>query len=79
MVEKWHKKLAITFPAGIAGEGGDVGYLLVPTSLSALSSYTLGKAVCAMLFQDPKWEVSVCPCVSWQPCLIFMLCLLPQI
>lgn len=36
------------------------------------------QSVCYVI-ASPKWEVSVCPCVPWQPCLIFMLCLLPQI
>lgn len=65
----------------VAGEGegvGRVGHLLVWRVYWVLSSYVQGKADCALLFQDLEWEVSVCPCVSWQPCLISVLCLLPQ-
>lgn len=54
----------------VADEGEDVGYLLVWTIYGVLSSYVRGTAVCTMLLQDPKWEVSVCPWVSWQPRLI---------
>lgn len=38
-----------------------------------------GESSLCYVIASPKWEVLVCPCVPWQPCLISMLCLLPQI